>query len=131
MKEYKFGLEEIKGMLKEMIVLVDSREQKNAHILDYFQRQGIPYEVEKLDYGDYSCNKEESAILQHDNTGVGADAPGIYKHDTRAADRDGLRAGDGNLCTRTGAEVFGDFGGLKRNLLTRQRAGSIPIFPTP
>ena len=52
MKEYKFGLEEIKGMLKEMIVLVDSREQKNAHILDYFQRQGIPYEVEKLDYGD-------------------------------------------------------------------------------
>lgn len=71
MKEYKFGLEEIKGMLKEMIVLVDSREQKNAHILDYFQRQGIPYEVEKLDYGDYSCNKEESAILQHENTGVG------------------------------------------------------------
>ena len=88
MKEYKFGLEEIKGMLKEMIVLVDSREQKNAHILDYFQRQGIPYEVEKLDYGDYSCNKEESAILQHDNTGVGADAPGIRKHDTRAADSD-------------------------------------------
>ena len=81
--------------------------------------------------GEQRANKEESAILQHDNTGVGADAPGIYKHDTRAADRDGLRAGDGNLCTRTGAEVFGDFGGLKRNLLTRQRAGSIPIFPTP
>ena len=42
-------------MLKEMVVLVDSREQKNGHILDYFQRQGIAYEIQKLDYGDYSC----------------------------------------------------------------------------
>lgn len=55
MKEFKFSVEQIKGMLKEMVVLVDSREQKNGHILDYFQRQGIAYEIQKLDYGDYSC----------------------------------------------------------------------------
>ena len=44
-----------------MIVLVDSREQKNKHILDYFQRQGISYELMKLDYGDYSCKIPEAA----------------------------------------------------------------------
>ena len=37
-----------------MVILVDSREQKNGHILDYFKKQGIPYQVTKLDYGDYS-----------------------------------------------------------------------------
>ena len=37
-----------------MIVLVDSREKKNSHILDYFRKQKIAYQVEKLEYGDYS-----------------------------------------------------------------------------
>ena len=42
-------------MLKnEMIVVVDTREQKNQHILDYFEENNIQYICEKLDSGDYS-----------------------------------------------------------------------------
>ena len=54
MKQYKFSVEEIKRLTKSMIVLVDSREKKNSHILDYFRKQKIAYQVEKLEYGDYS-----------------------------------------------------------------------------
>lgn len=54
MKAYRFSVEDIKKLAKQMIVLVDSREKKNAHVLDYLKKQNIAYRVEKLDYGDYS-----------------------------------------------------------------------------
>ena len=54
MKQYKFSVEDIKKFAKSMVVLVDSREKKNSHIIDYFKKQGISYKSEKLDYGDYS-----------------------------------------------------------------------------
>lgn len=54
MKQHKFSVEEIKRLTKSMIILVDSREKKNSHILDYFRKQKIAYQVEKLEYGDYS-----------------------------------------------------------------------------
>lgn len=87
MKEFKYTTEQIKGMLKEMIVLVDSREQKNAHILEYFQRHGISYEVTKLDYGDYSCKLPALA--------AGRD---IYFHDSVVIERkNSLEELSGNL----------------------------------
>ena len=87
MKEFKYTLEQIKKMLKEMIILVDSREQKNGHILDYFQRQGIAYEVQKLDYGDYSCKIPAMA--------AGRD---IYFHDSIVIERkNSLEELSGNL----------------------------------
>ena len=54
MKQYRFSVEDIKKLLKSMVVLVDSREKKNSHILEYFAKQGIAYQETKLDYGDYS-----------------------------------------------------------------------------
>ena len=54
MKQYKFSVEEIKRLTKSMVILVDSREKKNTHILDYFRKQGISFRTEKLEYGDYS-----------------------------------------------------------------------------
>ena len=51
-KQYKFSVEEIKKLTKSMIILVDSREQKNGHILDYLIKQSVPYQVTKLDDGD-------------------------------------------------------------------------------
>lgn len=54
MKQYRFSVEELKRLSKDIIVLVDSREKKNAHILDYFKKQGVSYQVSKLEYGDYS-----------------------------------------------------------------------------
>lgn len=35
--------------------MVDTREQKNAHILDYLRQKDIPIKIKKLDYGDYSA----------------------------------------------------------------------------
>lgn len=61
MKQYKFSVEEIKKLTKSMVVLVDSREKKNAHILDYFRKQNIAYQVGKLEYGDYSFMVPASA----------------------------------------------------------------------
>lgn len=45
---------EIANILTDMIVLVDSREKKNAHITGYFEKENIKYEVVKLETGDYS-----------------------------------------------------------------------------
>ncbi len=54
MKQYKYDIESIKKLTKQMVILVDSREKKNSHILDYFRKQAISYQVSKLEYGDYS-----------------------------------------------------------------------------
>ena len=35
------------------MLICDSRERKNEHILRYFDRHGIDYEIRKLDVGDY------------------------------------------------------------------------------
>jgi len=51
-------------LLKSAIILIDTREQENTHITDYFDKKGIAYMVTKLDFGDYSLllpeNKERS-----------------------------------------------------------------------
>lgn len=54
MKQYKYPVEDIKLLLKQMVILVDSRERKNGHVLDYFKKNGIVYRETKMDYGDYS-----------------------------------------------------------------------------
>lgn len=37
-----------------MVILVDTREKKADHLLEYFNKAGIAYEEKALDYGDYS-----------------------------------------------------------------------------
>lgn len=54
MRKYKFSVEDIKRLLKQIVILVDSREKKNSHILEYFEKNGIAYRKEKLEYGDYT-----------------------------------------------------------------------------
>ncbi|MDE7418224.1 MAG: ERCC4 domain-containing protein [Lachnospiraceae bacterium] len=54
MKQYKFPIGEIKRMTKSIVVIVDSREKKNSHIVGYFEKQGISYQIGALEYGDYS-----------------------------------------------------------------------------
>lgn len=87
MKAYKFATDEIKKLTKSIIVLVDSREKKNTHILDYFKKQGISYQVSKLEYGDYSFMIPASA--------AGED---IYFHQDCVIERKGsLEELSGNL----------------------------------
>ena len=35
------------------MIICDTREKKNQHVLSYFDRCGIPYEIRKLETGDY------------------------------------------------------------------------------
>ena len=51
---YKFNKKEIKSILDNLIICVDSREQSNQHIISFFNKQGIKYKTMKIDYGDYS-----------------------------------------------------------------------------
>ncbi|WP_223596710.1 ERCC4 domain-containing protein [Neobacillus bataviensis] len=53
--KYKYTDKEIKELLSSIVILVDSREQENKHILEYFESKKIPFEIKKLDYGDYSA----------------------------------------------------------------------------
>ena len=52
---YKYSDKDIKQMIKQMSILIDSREKANGHITDYFEKNHIPYETTTLSYGDYSC----------------------------------------------------------------------------
>jgi len=52
---YKFTDKEVNELLKQMVVVVDSREQANDHIINWLEKNKKPYKSQKLDYGDYSC----------------------------------------------------------------------------
>jgi len=40
--------------IKNVVVICDTREQKNSHILSAFDSMGVRHEVRKLHFGDYS-----------------------------------------------------------------------------
>lgn len=42
------------AILNGITIIVDSREQSNRHIIDYFNEKKISYDVSKLEVGDYS-----------------------------------------------------------------------------
>lgn len=52
---YKFTEKEIKELYKQIVVLVDSREQENHHVTGWFAKNKIQFKTLKLDYGDYSA----------------------------------------------------------------------------
>ena len=54
--KYKFTDKELKEIVeKKLVILVDTREQENTHILKWFLDHKVPYKVQALNYGDYSC----------------------------------------------------------------------------
>ena len=56
MLHYKFTDIEIKKLLKEnFMIIYDSREQQNLHVLDYFDKAKIKYKKQKIDEGDYAA----------------------------------------------------------------------------
>ena len=58
-----FKKTEIDKILKTAVILVDTREQKNQHVLDYFKKKNIAYRIEKLEYADYSIALPKSDHL--------------------------------------------------------------------
>ena len=59
---YYYTKTELKQLLDSIVILADTREKKNNHILNYLDKQGIDHKSKKLDFGDYSfmlpANKE-------------------------------------------------------------------------
>lgn len=52
---YRFTETEIKKALKDLTIIVDTREKANDHVLAWFKAKKKPYKVQKLEQGDYSC----------------------------------------------------------------------------
>ena len=51
---YRYSKGEMDELIKSMVVLVDTREKANDHIIKTFEKNGVAYKIRKLDYGDYS-----------------------------------------------------------------------------
>lgn len=46
------------------MIIADSREQTNEHILKWFERHEIPYTVHKLDVGDYAMDGNDTVRVE-------------------------------------------------------------------
>ena len=46
-----------------MLIIVDSREKKNAHILHYFDEHGIEYVIRKMDVADYQIEGMDKFVI--------------------------------------------------------------------
>lgn len=53
----------IDKLLKNMIVLVDTAEKENSHIIDYFNKKKISWRKKSLQFGDYSCELKRNDDL--------------------------------------------------------------------
>lgn len=54
MTRYRYSDAEVKAVTKEMIILHDTREQRNEHILQAFDTIGVKHERHTLQTGDYT-----------------------------------------------------------------------------
>lgn len=52
---FKFTDKELKTLLDSLVIIVDTREQKNTHILDYFRKKEITFKFQTMKTGDYSA----------------------------------------------------------------------------
>lgn len=52
---YNFNDTELKDLLKTLVIIIDTREQNNKHIIDFLNSKKIKYIEKKLDFGDYTC----------------------------------------------------------------------------
>lgn len=53
-ERYKFTEEEQKKIISSMVIIVDTREKRNEHIIEYFDKHKINYERKTMTAGDYS-----------------------------------------------------------------------------
>jgi hypothetical protein len=53
---YRYTETELKKLLQSITIVVDTRENSNKPIIDYFEAKKIPYVVQKLDYCVYQVS---------------------------------------------------------------------------
>jgi len=56
----------VKEILKDIVILIDSREKVNQHITDYFTANNIKFKEHKLEFGDYSFMVPANEYWQQD-----------------------------------------------------------------
>lgn len=52
--KFKYTDKEKDELVQSMTILIDTREQSNAHLTDYWDRKSVQYKKKALAYGDYS-----------------------------------------------------------------------------
>lgn len=60
---YRFNEKELKTLLDSLVIIVDTREQKNQHILDYFRKKEVQFKLQTMKTGDYSAMIPANAEL--------------------------------------------------------------------
>ena len=53
-ENFKYTDKEMDELISSMVILVDTREKVNNHILEYFDKKNIKYKSKALERGDYS-----------------------------------------------------------------------------
>ena len=68
MTGFKYTAKQEKELLSSIVVLIDTREQRNEHIIEYLDKKKIRHISRKLDFGDYSffLPKREELAIPHD-----------------------------------------------------------------
>lgn len=67
-ENYKYTDTEMKQLIESVVILVDTKEKVNNHLIEYFDKQNIKHKTKALDYGDYSfmIPKDESLSIPRD-----------------------------------------------------------------
>ncbi|PFY28799.1 nuclease, partial [Bacillus toyonensis] len=52
---YRYSESELKIILSTLEIIVDTREQKNQHVLDYFRKKKVPFKIRGMKTCDYSA----------------------------------------------------------------------------
>lgn len=52
---YRYTDKERDALLKTLKIIVDTREQKNQHVLEYFRKKEVPFQLRTMKTGDYSA----------------------------------------------------------------------------
>jgi len=62
--KYKFTDKELKTVLDSLTIIIDTREQEGAHVIDYLKSKKKPFKSMKMDFGDYTFMVPANPALQ-------------------------------------------------------------------
>lgn len=106
----------IEKLIKQVVVLIDTREQENSHIKNFFDKKKIPYKIKALKFCDYSAELQACPEL-----GLPFDVSleNVIAIERKGASRNGLNEIAGNFTN--GRTAF-------ENEFIRARASGADIY---
>lgn len=52
--KYRYTEKELEELIKSMVIIIDTRENQNSHLIEYWDRKKILYKKKSIKHGDYS-----------------------------------------------------------------------------